>query len=510
MVLNGPGMRQLVTTDMDLRDAKFVQYTATVGGLSNAPGCVRPRSHGDSVVLQYSTDGGIQWHTLHTLDYTQYLEPRRDYIKLPQEARTKSAKIRWWQPVSDDPTEIKPTWAIDDVYIGGHEVNPAKFQINFNESLVVNDQPWEFNPYGYIDIEVCKRDDSVIMWDQGSGVRHFTTLQTIVQRDYILQFKIAVGCSHSFNICQPMPPVTLVYNTNPSVDKWYHVTPQCLPDLNQRMDCRPNIFHIASEYTPDAYPTWTRVTVSLPEKTFSSTTRFRWIQDSPDTDAPGWALDDIYVGESCPDMCHGRGDCKGGYCHCDEGYAGDSCIPAKRLYTRLFESFEGGIYTSHWDWVSGGGIGFGCGALLPYAHGKTLYFNGCGLREARTVEMDLRSAGKIIFVLQIGCKAQTPECNVKISDESQYRGVLLQYSNNHGVDWHLVARHDPADHLTPKRVAYDIPSGGRVVGTQFRWWQPIHGGEGHDQWAIDHVEIVPGLAKFRNGRRRREVFRNHP
>ena len=24
-----------------------------------------------------------------------------------------------------------------------------------------------------------------------------------------------------------------------------------------------------------------------------------------------------------------------------------------------------------------------------------------------------------------------------------------------------------------------------------RWWQPIYGGEGHDQWAMDHVEIVP-------------------
>ena len=54
----------------------------------------------------------------------------------------------------------------------------------------------------------------------------------------------------------------------------------------------------------------------------SSTTRFRWIQDSPEEEAPGWALDDIYVGESCPDMCHGRGLCKGGTCHCDEGYSG--------------------------------------------------------------------------------------------------------------------------------------------------------------------------------------------
>lgn len=64
-------------------------------------------------------------------------------------------------------------------------------------------------------------------------------------------------------------------------------------------------------------------------------------------------------------------------------------MPAKAQISRMFDSFETGIFTARWEKVSGGGIGFGCGALLPYAHGKTLYFNGCGLREARTVEMDL-------------------------------------------------------------------------------------------------------------------------
>ena len=71
---------------------------------------------------------------------------------------------------------------------------------------------------------------------------------------------------------------------------------------------------------------------------------------------------------------------------------GPLCLPVKPQKSKLFDSFESGIYTNHWDWVSGGGIGFGCGALMPYAHGKTLYFNGCGLRQARTVEMDLSHA----------------------------------------------------------------------------------------------------------------------
>ena len=74
--------------------------------------------------------------------------------------------------------------------IGGHEVNPAQLKIHFNESLVLNDQPWEFNPYGEIRSEVCKKEDSAIMWTEGTGERHFTTKQTIIQHDYILQFKV--------------------------------------------------------------------------------------------------------------------------------------------------------------------------------------------------------------------------------------------------------------------------------------------------------------------------------
>ena len=66
-----------------------------------------------------------------------------------------------------------------------------------------------------------------------------------------------------------MTPIVLEYNKDPFTDKWHEVMPLCLPDINQRMDCRPNMFHYASQFTPDTYPGWTRVTISLPEKTFS-------------------------------------------------------------------------------------------------------------------------------------------------------------------------------------------------------------------------------------------------
>ncbi|KAF3819052.1 hypothetical protein GH733_013202 [Mirounga leonina] len=29
-----------------------------------------------------------------------------------------------------------------------------------------------------------------------------------------------------------------------------------------------------------------------------------------------------------------------------------------------------------------------------------------------------------------------------------------------------------------------------MKGVLLRWWQPRHNGTGHDQWALDHVEVV--------------------
>lgn len=56
-----------------------------------------------------------------------------------------------------------------------------------------------------------------------------------------------------------------------------------------------------------------------------SSTRFRWLQDGPGV-LTAWAIDDIYVGEKCPHMCSGRGDCVRGVCHCDQGYFGENNI----------------------------------------------------------------------------------------------------------------------------------------------------------------------------------------
>lgn len=56
------------------------------------------------------------------------------------------------------------------------------------------------------------------------------------------------------------------------------------------------------------------------------------------------------------------------------------------------DDFDTSINPRHWAIIHGGGIGYGCGALRPHAHGNTLFFSGCGQREAVTMEMDTSKA----------------------------------------------------------------------------------------------------------------------
>lgn len=488
-VFTGSNYRQLVTIDLDLRNTRFVQFIGSLGGVDVDPTCFTPRSPEHSVILQYSNNGGITWDDLHVMDFTTYKRPRQEYVLLPQSARTKNTRLRWWQPLNRKWSQTGPQWAIDNVLIGGNEINPSHMQVSFDDSIQ-SDAPWEFNPHGEIKDNVCTKGDSSIVWEEGKGNRSFTTGQLIVQEGFMLQFKIAVGCSGVADNCANYAPVYLEYNKDPGSDRWDLVRPLCLPDHAYLSECQPRHYHSPSIFTHHTHPTWTLVTIPLTEKTFSSTTRFRWIQDTQSSVGISWALDDIYVGESCPELCHSRGTCLNGKCFCERGYFGKKCLPQPgSLIRTMYDSFEGGIFSFYWESVSGGGIGFGCGALRPFAHGKTLYFNGCGHREARTVEMDLRNAKKLMFVLQIGCHDQTSTCNI-LSSNGSYSGVLLQYTINKGAEWKLLSRHDAEEYLLPKRAAYDLPNDAKKDGVQFRWWQPVHRKTGYDQWAIDQVEVI--------------------
>lgn len=57
----------------------------------------------------------------------------------------------------------------------------------------------------------------------------------------------------------------------------------------------------------------------------SSATRFRWIQNYYG-EQDEWALDDIYIGQQCPNMCHGHGWCDHGHCRSSLTYTHNKLV----------------------------------------------------------------------------------------------------------------------------------------------------------------------------------------
>jgi reelin len=80
---------------------------------------------------------------------------------------------------------------------------------------------------------------------------------------------------------------------------------------------------------------------------------------------------------------------------CDYSFPpGDDCsVFSHDLPSYIKDNFESARVTeANWETIQGGVIGSGCGQLAPYAHGDSLYFNGCQIRQAATKPLDLTRA----------------------------------------------------------------------------------------------------------------------
>ncbi|XP_057204020.1 reelin isoform X1 [Triplophysa rosa] len=500
LYFNGADARQAVTKDLDLRGAKFVEYWARIGSEENITLCHRPTCRKEGVLLDYSIDGGVSWTLLHEMDYLKYVSVRRDYIMLPERALTNATRLRWWQPFSLWSGLVRPSveraqWALDNILVGGSDINPSTLLDTFDDEGVSHEESWSFYPNAVRTAGFCGNPSFHLYWPNKNldGSHNIlATRELIVQPGYILQFKIVVGCEA--DICDDHHSVLLQYRKDARSDVWQLVQSACLPSSVSNVGCSPFQFHESTIYSPVNCSAWTRVTIQLPDHVSSGATQFRWIQQEAAGERYSWGVDHVYIGEACPGLCGGHGYCTSGpVCICDEGYHGEDCSSSSsELPSTIKDNFESGAVSQEiWSLIQGGGVGSGCGQLSPHAHGDSLYFNGCKMRQAITRLLDLTRASKIMFVLQIGSVSQTDSCNAALDQaDAVDRAILLQYSVNNGVSWHVIAQHQPKDFIKAQRVSYNIPLEARVRGMQLRWWQPRHEGAGHDQWALDHVEVI--------------------
>lgn len=84
----------------------------------------------------------MSWTLLHEMDYQKYMAVRYDYILLPEDAQTNTTRLRWWQPFTISNGYVVPgpdrsQWALDNILIGGAEINPSQLVDTFDDGMFI-------------------------------------------------------------------------------------------------------------------------------------------------------------------------------------------------------------------------------------------------------------------------------------------------------------------------------------------------------------------------------------
>lgn len=176
--------------------------------------------------------------------------------KLPTAARKNGVRIRWWQPRHSG--QSRADWIIDEIVIGGKEVNPNEVNDDFgagrrtvNWLQMANIRYDDYCGIPYAAVGQSAPGESVVL----------TTSDISVASGDVIEFSIAIGCGADVG-AESVYPVYLHYSVDYGVT-WHLVMEECLP-------FEPACYgeaQTASVY----YPTgrWRRVTVPLPSATIS-------------------------------------------------------------------------------------------------------------------------------------------------------------------------------------------------------------------------------------------------
>ena len=72
-----------------------------IGSQKNLLGCRKPKRRNEGVLVEYSIDNGVTWTVLKVLDAKELSKgPTTVKILMPENAKTESTVIRWWQAIT--------------------------------------------------------------------------------------------------------------------------------------------------------------------------------------------------------------------------------------------------------------------------------------------------------------------------------------------------------------------------------------------------------------------------
>jgi len=180
--------------------------------------------------------------------------------KLPKTARKNGVRIRWWQPRHSG--QSRADWIIDEIVIGGKEVNPNEVNddfggagrrtINWLQMANIRYDDYCGVPYAAVS-QSAAPGETVVM----------TTNDVTVADGDVIEFSIAIGCGAGDAAESAHPTVQLHYSVDYGVT-WRLVLEECLPF---EPGCNGKA-QTASVYYPAGR--WRRVTIPLGSATTSS------------------------------------------------------------------------------------------------------------------------------------------------------------------------------------------------------------------------------------------------
>jgi len=151
----------------------------------------------------------------------------------------------------------------------------------------------------------------------------------------------------------------------------------------------------------------------------------------------------------------------------------------------FFDDFDPGhepaMWTQFGGQVSANTRGQAAGAG---SSGKSLHFDGNGLRQATTAALDTRGGGTVSFLIALGNSAGPLWENPDAGED-----VVLEYTLDGTT---FVTMGGPFTSRTWQATNVPIPPAARTAATRFRFRQLAHSGTGLDHWAIEEVRVHSG------------------
>lgn len=248
-------------------NANYIEFVFRLGG--DDTNCRTSSNPAESVVLQYSIDGGVSWDNIGILCYSQFRTATQISYELTPQSQTRATRFRWWQP-SHSGSGLDE-WAITDIFIGGNLARNSIFE-TFDP---INNDNWLFYSGANITLHCSSQRNALVFTRDG----HLSTRDFYVTDNHFIQFDLNL----------------LACDCGPPLQNFSHIQLEYSTDRGNSW----RLLSTNSVFSPSMYQQWSYISVSIPEAIANQTLRLRWIQ--PNTGYSCWAIDNVNITIFCPD-----------------------------------------------------------------------------------------------------------------------------------------------------------------------------------------------------------------